>query len=88
MSFLRSTIEIAGSEPTVDLHGLGGLRIVQVTGEDVVPAQHHLADLADAEKLDVVLDLGLGDGRVSAPDRPPDGAGLAAVHLLVEGGHR
>ena len=49
----------------------------EVAGEDVVPADDDLAELAGRQQLDPVVDLGPGDLHLDAPDRVPDGAGAA-----------
>ena len=50
----------------------------QVHGEHVVRTEHHLSDIARSQQFDAVVDLGRGDLRVGAPDRPSHGAGFAA----------
>ena len=66
MSFLRSTIvmkpvgvlgaEVPGAEPPVDDGLGGGVGVVEVAGEDVVPADDDLAELAGRQQLDPVVD--------------------------------
>jgi hypothetical protein len=49
-----------------------------------VAAHDDLAELAGREQLDALLDLGLGDLDLDAPDRLADGARLGREADLVE----
>ena len=67
--------EVAGAEPPVDHRLGGGLGVVEVAGEDVVPADDDLAELArPAAARSGRRPLG-GDLHLDAPDRVADGAG-------------
>src|ERR1035437_5554886 len=80
--------DVAGAEPAVDDRLRGRLRVVEVTGEHVVAADHDLAEPAVGEQLDPVVEGLVGDLDLHAPQRVAHGAGLGREQVLVHRGRR
>ncbi len=76
--------EVARAEPAVHHHRGRVLRPAQVALEQVVPADHDLPDDARRQELDRVLDRGVRDRDVDAPQRASHRARARRLGHVVE----